>query len=124
MAKYELVFLADPRLSDEEAVSLTDDFKALLTEGGAEVAKEESWGKRRLAYQIDKLSEAYYVILTLEADPAANPFPVVEQRLRQHDRILRYLTVRLDEGRLRHRERMPAIGQAPVKGGRTEASAS
>ena len=123
MARYELVFLADPRLSDEEAVSLTDDFKALLVEGGAEVAKEESWGKRRLAYPIQKLNEAYYIILTLEADPEKNPFPVVEQRLRQHDRILRFLTVRLDQGRLRHRERMPQIGQAPVKGGDREASA-
>ena len=123
MASYELVFLADPRLSDEEAVALTDDFKTLLQEGGAEVAKEESWGKRRLAYPIQKLNEAYYVILTLEADPEGNPFPVVEQRLRQHDKILRYLTVRLDAGRLRHRERMPQIGQAPVKGGKREASA-
>ena len=50
--------------------------------------------------------------------------PEVEQRLRQHDRILRFLTVRLDQGRLRHRERMPQIGQAPVKGGGREASAS
>ncbi len=122
MAKYELVFLADPRLSDEEAVELTDGYKGLLAEGGAEVVKEESWGKRRLAYPIQKLNEAYYVVLTLEADPADNPFPVVEQRLGQNDKILRYLTVRLDEGRLRHRERMPQIGQAPTRGGK-EASA-
>ena len=115
MAEYELVFLADPRLSDEEAVTVTDEYKALLTENGGEVVKEESWGKQRMAYQISKLSEAYYVVLTVEADPENNPFPVVEQRLEQNDKILRYLTVRLDQGRLRHRERMPEIGQSAAK---------
>ena len=115
MANYELVFLADPRLSDEEVVGLTDEYKALLTENGAEVTKEESWGKQQMAYEIDKLTDAYYVVLTLEADPEANPFPVVEQRLQQNDNILRYLTVRLDQGRLRLRERMPEAGQSAAR---------
>ena len=92
---YELVFIADPRLTDEEVVSMTDDYKAMIEAAGATITREESWGKRKLAYQIQKLSEGNYVVLHVEAD-GVNPFPEVEQRLRQNDKILRYLTVRTD----------------------------
>jgi small subunit ribosomal protein S6 len=60
------------------------------------VVREESWGKRKLAYPIAKLSEGQYVILYVEAPEGVNPFPEVEQRLRQNEKILRYLTVRTD----------------------------
>lgn len=94
---YELVFIADPRLSDEDVVAMTDDYKTLITAEGGEVVKEESWGKRKLAYPIEKLNEGKYVVLYVEADAGNNPFPVVEQRMSQNDKVLRYLTVRTDE---------------------------
>ncbi|MDX1382894.1 MAG: 30S ribosomal protein S6 [Thermoanaerobaculia bacterium] len=93
---YELVFIADPRLGDEEVVALTDDYKAMIETSGARITREESWGKRKLAYPIEKLNEGKYVVLYVESD-GANPFPEVEQRLRQNDKILRYLTVRTDQ---------------------------
>ena len=93
---YELVFIADPRLTDEQVVGLTDDYKAMIKAAGGTVVREESWGKRKLAYPIAKLSEGQYVILYIETPPGANPFPEVEQRLRQNEKILRYLTVRTD----------------------------
>jgi small subunit ribosomal protein S6 len=93
---YELVFIADPRLTDEQVVALTDDYKAMITAAGAKIAREESWGKRKLAYPIAKLTEGQYVILYIEAPEGVNPFPEVEQRLRQNEKILRYLTVRTD----------------------------
>ena len=93
---YELVFIADPRLTDEQVVGLTDDYKALIKAAGGNVVREESWGKRKLAYPIAKLSEGQYVILYIETPPGVNPFPEVEQRLRQNEKVLRYLTVRTD----------------------------
>jgi len=93
---YELVFIADPRLPDEDVVALTDDYKAMIEAAGARVTKEESWGRRKLAYEIEKQNEGKYVVLYVEAN-GVNPFPEVEQRLRQNDKILRYLTVRTDE---------------------------
>ena len=93
---YELVFIADPRMPDEEVVALTDDYKDMLTSAGAVVTKEESWGRRRLAYPIQKLNEGKYVVLYIEAN-GVNPFPPVEQRMRQNDKVLRFLTVRTDE---------------------------
>lgn len=92
---YELVFIVDPRVTDEEVVALTDDYKAMLSASGAKVVKEESWGRRRLAYPIKKLNEGKYVVLFVEAN-GVNPFPEVEQRLNQNDKILRFLTVRTD----------------------------
>ena len=93
---YELVFIADPHLTDEQVVGLTDDYKSMITGAGAKVVREESWGKRKLAYPISKLTEGQYVILYIEAPEGFNPFPEVEQRLRQNEKILRYLTVRTD----------------------------
>ncbi len=93
---YELVFIADPRLTDEQVVALTDDYKAMIQTAGGVVVREESWGKRKLAYPIAKLSEGQYVILYIETPGGVNPFPEVEQRLRQNEKILRYLTVRTD----------------------------
>ena len=108
MGLYELAFLVDPRLSDEDVASLSDGFKELVTGLGAEIKKEESWGKKKLAYPIQKLNEARYMFYTVEAE-GTNPFPEVEQRLQQNEKILRYLTVRLDEGRLRRRGGEPMV---------------
>lgn len=110
MRTYELVIVADPRVSDEEVVALTDDYKRMITAGGAEVVREESWGRRKLAYPIQKLNEAKYVLLVVEA-AGKNPLPEVEHRLRQNDKVLRYLTVRTDL------EKIPPAPVAPTATG-------
>jgi small subunit ribosomal protein S6 len=98
MRTYELVFIADPRLTDEETVLLADGFRDMLTADGAtKVTKEESWGKRKLAYPIEKMTEGRYHLYFIEA-PAKNTLPEVEQRMRQNDKILRHLVVRTDLG--------------------------
>jgi small subunit ribosomal protein S6 len=113
MSKYELVFVADPRLSEEDVVALTDEYKEMLTAGGSAILKEESWGKKRLAYPIRKLTEGYYVLYTVELE-SGNPFPEIERRMQQNDKVLRYLTVRLDDGRLRERPDRTAAATAAV----------
>ena len=102
MASYEMVFLVDPRLPDEDVATLSGEYKEMLLEQGATVTHEESWGKRRLAYPINKLNEGRYMLYKITTE-GENPFPEVERRMEQNDRVLRYLTVRLDKGRLRER---------------------
>ncbi len=92
---YELTFIVDPRLSDEETVALSDTYKDMATHAGGEVVQVESWGKRRLAYPIEKLTEGRYVLMHVKSEDL-NPLPEVELRMRQNDKILRYLTVRTD----------------------------
>lgn len=115
MRTYELVMVVDPRLSDEEVIALTDDYKRMIGAGGAEVTREESWGKRKLAYPIHKLTEGRYVLLGVSAE-AKNPLPEVEHRLRQNDKVLRYLTVRTDQDRIPPpKPPAPEGAQAPAR---------
>jgi len=97
MRTYELAIVADPRLTDEEFVELVDDTKQLIASRGGELVREESWGRRKLAYPIRKLSEGRYTFLYLQMDAkSASLFSEVELRLRQNDKVLRFLTVRTD----------------------------
>lgn len=97
MRTYELVFVADPRVSDDEVTAFADEYKAMLAAGGATVTKTEFWGRRKLAYDIEKLSEGKYVVFYFCGEDGALPVAAVERRLQQNDKILRFLTVRTDE---------------------------
>jgi small subunit ribosomal protein S6 len=92
-----LALVVDPRLSDEEAVGVVDQYKEMVTGAGAVITREESWGKRKLAYPINRLTEAYYTFLYIVADNVDLPVREIEFRLRQNENVLRYLTVRTDE---------------------------
>jgi len=94
---YELMYIVDPRVADDEVASLTEDIKGLLTAQGGHVIREEQWGRRKLAYEIGNLKEGKYVLLYVGSDDGNLPIAEVELRMRQNDRILRYLTVRTDE---------------------------
>lgn len=108
---YELVVIADPRLSDEEAVALVDEYKNMLeSDETTKITKEESWGKRKFAYPIKKFNEGRYHIYHLEAE-GENTLPVVEQRMRQNDKVLRHLVVRTDLDL----KRAASKGKAPVE---------
>lgn len=97
MRTYELALVLDPRLEDAEATQLVEDTKQLLASRGAEIVREEHWGRRKLAYPIRKLQEGRYSFLYLQMLPEATvALPEVELRLRQNERVLRYLTVRTD----------------------------
>jgi small subunit ribosomal protein S6 len=93
---YELMFIVDPRVADDEVASLTEDVKGMLTAKGGQVIREEQWGRRKLAYEIDKLKEGKYVLLYLSGEDGELPISEVELRMRQNDKVLRYLTVRTD----------------------------
>ena len=94
---YELALVLDPVLGDEDQAKLVDEYKKMITDSGAEVVKEESWGKRKLAYPINKTSEGRYVFLYVVADDVVPPWQEIELRLNQNERVLRYLTVRTDD---------------------------
>lgn len=96
MRTYELMYIIDPRVSEEEADGVNDTVRKLVTDNGAEITREESWGRRKLAYPIEKQTEGRYMLLYLHADKAFHGVAEVERRLEQSDKVLRYLTVRTD----------------------------
>lgn len=117
MRTYELALVADPRLSDDDMTALSTEYKQLITSRGGEVVREESWGRRKLAYPIRKLSEGRYLFLFLQIEAAkAGLLKEVEMRLNQNDKILRYLTVRTDED-LKRAAGRARPGDAPPRTG-------
>ncbi|MEM6455622.1 MAG: 30S ribosomal protein S6 [Acidobacteriota bacterium] len=93
---YELGFVVEPRLNDDEVQEMIQRYRGVIEDAGATITEEEHWGKRKLAYPINKYSEGRYVFLHLSSETGQNGIPEVERLMRQNDRILRYLTVRTD----------------------------
>ena len=111
MRTYELMFVVDPRVSDEDVVTMIHDYRNMITAGGGvEITGEENWGRRKLAYPIDKLTEGKYVLFFISSENGTTPLPEVEHRMRQNDKILRFLTVRTDEAIKRASRRQPEGG--------------
>jgi len=112
MRTYELMFVVDPRVADEDVVTMTQEYKNMIAAGGSQITGEENWGRRKLAYPINKLNEGKYVLLYIGSEGGKTALPEVEHRMRQNDKILRYLTVRTDEDLKRAARRQPAGGAA------------
>ncbi len=88
MNKYEVMFILNPELSEEDTQSVIVKFKDLIA-GSGEVENLTEWGKRRLAYLIQDFTEGYYVII----DFASNPdFPTeLDRVMRINDSIIRHM---------------------------------
>jgi small subunit ribosomal protein S6 len=92
---YEELFIIKPDAPDEEADAFVEQLRTHLTGAGATVDKVDKWGKRRLAYRVDKYREGAYVLLQFSAGPET--VKELERRLRVSDLVLKFLTVRIDE---------------------------
>ncbi len=92
---YDLVFLVVPERDDDGAAAVVDGFRKLLAELSTTIEKDESMGRRRLAYPIHKKTEATYHNFLFRGDGKA--VAELQRRLRLSEDILRYLTVRIDE---------------------------
>ena len=97
--QYEVVFIADPVADEGEVQRLTDNFKQLVTDQGGVINKAETMGKRQLAYEILHKTEGTFVLMEIEG--SGREIAELERRMRVNDRVLRYLTVRVDEDRRR-----------------------
>ena len=95
MLQYETIFVTDPNLTEEEIDDLIKLVDQITVSAGGKVIKVEKWGKRRLAYPIDHREEGLYVLMTLEC-PAPH-VKELDRRYRMNDRILRHLTVRVED---------------------------
>lgn len=94
MRLYDIVALVTPDLADEDAQKVASEYRKLLTDGGAEIVKDEPWGRRRLAYAILRKKEAYYHYFQVSAEPAL--IAETERRMKLSDQVLRHLAVRAD----------------------------
>jgi small subunit ribosomal protein S6 len=95
MRTYEELFIIRPDAPDEEVDQFVEQLRTQLTGGGATVDKIDKWGKRRLAYKVDKYREGTYVLVQFSAGP--DSVKEFERRLRVSDLVLKFLTVRIDQ---------------------------
>ncbi len=93
MYPYETLIILDPRLNEEEVAALLTKVQETLKTLGGEVGKAESWGKRRLAYDMRKQREGTYAVLESKAEPAV--IKEFERQLKLNEQVLRYFTTRV-----------------------------
>ena len=95
MYQYELGIVLAPTLNEEEKIASLEKVKELVVRFGGTITKVDDWGKRRLAYEIDKIKEGFYYFIEFNANGDAPS--EVESRIRIMESVIRYLTIRLDE---------------------------
>ena len=101
--QYETVFILTPVLSDEQMKEAVKKFEDILTNNGAEIVFEDFWGMRKLAYPIQKKSSGFYQLIEFKAE--GNVIETVETELKRDERVLRFLTVKLDKHAVAYNEK-------------------
>ena len=92
MKAYELLFFVDPTITDEARAGVMKRIEVALTENGGQVDNVDNWGKRKLAYEIDKLTEGDYTLVIFHADPTQ--IAELDRVLRINDAVKRHMIVR------------------------------
>src|SRR5882672_11095813 len=109
MRIYEELFIVKPDATEEEVDQFIEQMKSVVTTAGGTVDKVDKWGKRRLAYRVDKYREGAYILFQFSSAPET--VKEFERRLRVSDMVIKFLTVRIDETlkrldkRKKHREK-------------------
>jgi small subunit ribosomal protein S6 len=94
---YEVMYIVDPDTADEKIGKLNEAVGNLITKEGGSVVRMDDIGRKRMAYQIQKKQEGYYVLFEIEG--SGQEIAELERRMRVNDLIMRYITVRVDEER-------------------------
>ncbi len=96
MTEYEVLLLLDPELSDEKQTEIVERVKTLVEQGGGTFGRHDPWGRRKLAYPIDKKEDGIYHLLTLAATPET--LDELNRVLKIDDDVLRHMATRRHEG--------------------------
>ena len=94
MRKYETLFILRPSIEEEKKNEVLEKFKGIIAADG-EVEKVEEWGNRKLAYEIEKIREGYYVLVHFNANPTLPK--ELERNFRISDDVIRYIVVNLED---------------------------
>ena len=111
--KYETVFILTPVLSDAQMKEAVEKFSTVLADNGATIVNAEMWGLRKLAYPIQKKSTGFYTLIEFNGEPTI--VRKLETAFRRDERVLRFLTFRLDKYAAEYAEKRRSL-----KAGKTE----
>ncbi|MGD2141172.1 MAG: 30S ribosomal protein S6 [Burkholderiales bacterium] len=125
MRHYEIVFIVHPDQS-EQVSAMIERYRSLVTSGNGQVHRVEDWGRRQLAYPIQKVHKAHYVLMNVECDQAV--LDELEHAFKFNDAVLRHLTVIMPRAitapssMMKEEKSRQIVGQA-AQGGKAEESA-
>jgi small subunit ribosomal protein S6 len=95
MRDYEIMTIHRPDLTEDDIEARLTELEAYLSNSGASVTKRDLWGKRRFAYEIDHLSEGYYSVVSIQAEPGT--LDAIDRMLLLADEVVRHKIVRPGE---------------------------
>jgi small subunit ribosomal protein S6 len=113
MNMYETIFILDSLLTPEEIDKTVERINALIESNNGKVVSVDKWGKRRLAYEIEKKQYGFYVAIEFESDGTLPQ--VLQNEYNYNDKILRYLTYRYTKNKLKAREKELQFKQKQAK---------
>ena len=93
--QFEIGFIIPPDITEEDAEAVVQGVMQLLEKAQANVEKVDNWGRKRLAYPIEKHQEGVYVFIKAEME--ANEVGAIERRLKLNEKVIRFLILRLDD---------------------------
>ena len=95
MNNYEVMYIINPNVEDETRTQLVERFSGIVTADGGSVEKIDDWGRRKLAYEIEKRTEGHYILMHFSSKPE---LPLeLERNLKINEDIMRYLIIRKDD---------------------------
>jgi small subunit ribosomal protein S6 len=94
MRHYEMVFIVHPDQS-EQVPAMVERYRGMVTGSGGKIHRLEDWGRRQMAYQIQKMHKAHYVLMNIECDQAT--LDELEHAFKFNDAVLRHLTIAVRE---------------------------
>ncbi len=111
--QYETVFIATPVLSESQMKEAVAKFKKIITDSKGEIVYEEDWGLKKLAYPIQKKSTGFYHLIEFRAEP--DLIAKLEVEYRRDERILRFLTMKMEKYAVAYAEKKRARKSAEQK---------
>ena len=103
MNHYETVFIATPVLSDVQMKEAVSKFRGVITENGGQIVSEEDWGLRKLAYPIQKKTTGFYYLMEFTGE--GNLVEKLETQYRRDERVIRFLTFKMDKYAVEYAEK-------------------
>jgi len=93
---YEIIVIVDPALTEEEVEGQIGEINDMILKGSGEVKEVQRWGKKRLAYAVKKRKEGYYLLFRITGEPKV--ISSLERNFKISEKVLKYMTVRFEEG--------------------------
>jgi small subunit ribosomal protein S6 len=94
-SRYEIGFIVTPEVNEEEVKKIIESITGTITKAKGVIENLDEWGRKKLAFPIQKNLEGYYVFIQTEVDGSV--IATLERRLKQMEKVLRFITLRLDD---------------------------